>query len=480
MNCPTVPMAVAIGKEEPLQTIEQAEQASNKESAQSGEPTVSQRKTGREARSTRADRIKILAFGMTLVLLFGVGLLFFLRPRVSEEEKRTLTEFPKLTWDSFITGEYFSQISLWYADTYPARDLFISVNQSMKEIYGIKTMQIVQNPTTDKGEQPPTDQSPTGDPATPGNENDSVPVEQFDRVFVKGNRAFEIYTFSESASDRYAAVISLAAERMEGVTVYNAIVPLSYSVNLTEREQAQIHASDIGDAIAYMYGRMSDRVQRIEILSGFLSHKSEELYFRTDHHWTARGAYYAYVAFCEASGQTALPLSTWQKYEFEGFLGSLYRSAGEPSQLKKTPDTVEAWIPNSTNEMQTFLYDSREWTDQYPIVRKNTDAYYQSAGSKYLCFIAGDHPLIKIDNPLIEDGRKIIVVKESYGNAFVPFLVDQYDEVYVVDYRFFKNATGKTLPQLAAEVEADEVLFLNYIYATAESGKLAMLEGLIG
>ena len=448
---------------------------------QSGEQLLTEeRPSPPKAAPCRADRIKILAFGITLAILFGVGLLFFLRPKISEEEKRTLTEFPKLTWEGFVSGDYFSQISLWYADTYPGRDLFISLSQSMKELYGIKTMQIVQNPTVGTEEQAPTQSTPTNPSGTPGNEGDNAPVEQFDRVFIKGNRAFEIYTFSESASDRYAAVISRAAERMEGVTVYNAIVPLSYSVNLTEREQAQIKASNVEEAISYMYGRMSDGVQTIDLLPTLLSHKDEELYFRTDHHWTARGAYYAYVEFCKASGQTAMPLSTWQKYEFEGFLGSLYRSAGEPAQLKKTPDTVEAWIPNSTNEMETFLYDSRTWTSDYPIVRKNTDAYYQNANSKYLCFIAGDHPLIKIDNPQIENGRKIIVVKESYGNAFVPFLVDQYDEVYVVDYRYFKNATGKTLPQFAAEVGADEVLFLNYIYATAESGKLSLMEALIG
>ncbi len=428
----------------------------------------------------RTDRAKVCVFGVTLLLLFVIGLLIFLRPSVSEEEKRTLAEFPELTWDSFLSGEFFSGVSLWYADTFPFRDGLISVHQSIRELYGIRTVQIVQNPPS--GEQNPTDDLPGGEPpdVTPGNEEDDAPMERFDRVYVKGNRAFEIYSFNQATSDRYAAVINAAAQKMKDVQVYNAIVPLSYSVNLTERDQRQIGASDVGEAIDYMYGNMSEDVRKIELLSGLLSHKEEALYFRTDHHWTARGAYYAYVAFCEASGQEAKPLTSWEKYEFEGFLGSLYNAAGKPASLGREPDTVEAWIPNSTNEMETFVYDTKAWTEQYPIVRKNTDAYYQNAASKYSCFIAGDHPLIKIDNPEIENGRKIVVVKESYGNAFVPFLVDQYDEVYVVDYRYFKSATGKTLPDFVAEVGADEVLFLNYIYATAESGKVAFLEALIG
>ena len=71
-------------------------------------------------------------------------------------------------------------------------------------------------------------------------------------------------------------------------------------------------------------------------------------------------------------------------------------------------------------------------------------------------------------------------MKESYGNALTPFFADQYAKVCVVDYRFFRNATGKTLPQYAEEVGADEVLFLNYVYATAQSARLGNLEYLIG
>ena len=367
----------------------------------------------RDPRTQRKDAAKILIFTGLLLVFFVIGLLFFLRPSISEEEKRTLTEFPEFTWETFLSGEYFSQITTWYADTFPMRDGFISLNQAIKNLYGIRQMQIVQNPSVT-----PNDPST---PVTPGDENDTAAVEKFDKVFIKGNRAFEIYSFSEECSDRYAAVISLAAEKMPGVKVYNIIVPLSYSVNLTEREQQQIGASNIPDAIAYMYGKMSAGVNTISIYDTLVSHKSEELYFRTDHHWTARGAYYAYTVFCNATGQSALPLENWQKLTFDGFLGSLYRSAGEPSQLKNDPDVVEAWVPNSTNAMRTFEADKQAWTAQYPIIQKNPN-YYQAAGSKYNCFIAGDHPLIEITNPNPEttNGKTIILVKESYVPCIQP------------------------------------------------------------
>lgn len=440
----------------------------------SGDPGISP--------GTRKDAVKIYVFAAILLVLFVVGLLFFLRPSVSESEKRKLTEFPKLTWDSLISGEYFSQISTWYSDTFPGRETFISINQALKNIYGIRTMQIVQNPPSGDGNQ----NDPGGDdPLNPGDEGDSTPVERFDTVFVKGDRAFEIYKFSQTASDRYASIINSAAEKMNGVEVYNMIVPLSYSVNLTEREQQSIGASNVEDAISYMYGKMGDQVHKVEVLSGLLEHKDEYLYFRTDHHWTARGAYYAYEAFCRASGQEPLPLDGWQKVEFSGFLGTLYSSAGQPPALAQNPDTVEAWIPNSTNSMIT-LYNGGSGsnyheTSQFPIIQTNPN-YYQAAGSKYNTFIAGDHPLITIENPnpASTNGKSIVVVKESYGNAFVPFLVDQYETVYVVDYRYFKRATGQTLPEFVSEVGADQVLFLNYIYSTADSNRLNELQALVG
>ncbi len=425
-------------------------------------------------RQMKQSAPKIFLFSAVLFLFFVIGLLFFLRPSVSEEEKRALTEFPTFTWDSLLSGEYFAQIDKWYSDTFPMRDDFISLNQSIKGLYGIRKNQIVENPSVSPD---------NGIGQENGNTEleDNTPIEKFDKVYVKGNRIFEIYSFSEEASSRYASIISSAAEKLPNQKVYNMIVPLSYSVNLSEREQKQIGASNVEEAIRYMYGHMSDRVTTVELYPDLLAHKSEELYFRTDHHWTARGAYYAYAAYCRATGQAALPLENWQRITFEGFLGSLYRSAGNPSHLTNDPDTVEAWVPNSTNQMKTFLADSKAWTDAYPIVQKNPN-YYQAAGSKYNCFIAGDHPLIEITNPnpAATNGKTLILVKESYGNALTPFFVDQYAKVCVVDYRFFRNATGKTLPQYAEEVGADEVLFLNYVYATAQSARLGNLEYLIG
>lgn len=420
--------------------------------------------SGRE----KTDVAKILGFAGTLLVIALIGLLVFLRPSESQAENRKLTEFPSFTWADFVDGTYFSAITTWYADTFPGRDGLISIQQALENLYGVRTVRVVK-PTPSGGN--------TGGGATPGHD-DGTPVEKLGTMYIKGNQAFESYRYNESAAARYAEILNRAAEAMPNAKVYDLIVPLSYSVNLTEREQAQIDMSDAGESVSKMYAMMNASVGKVSVLPELLAHKDEYLYFRTDHHWTARGAYYAYRAFCAEAGLTPRELDSWKRMEFAGFLGTLYSGAGRPSALGDTPDTVEAWVPNGTNKMTVYPVKG-DATTQYPIIQTATDRYYTAAGSKYNCFIAGDNPLTVIENPEAERDEAIVVVKESFGNAFVPFLVDTYRTVYVVDYRTFRSKMGVTLPAFAAEKGASTVLFINNMTATSATERLSEMEGLL-
>ncbi len=445
-----------------------AEQKTAAEKSPVTEPPTEKRRmtlSGRE----KTDVAKILGFAGVLLVIGFVGLLFFLRPSESQAEKRKLTEFPAFTWADFLDGTYFSTVSTWYADTFPGRDGLISVQHALEELYGIRTVRVVK-PNTPSGGN-------TGGGATPGHDN-GTPVEKLGTMYIKGNQAFEAYRYNERAAARYAAILNRAAEAMPNAKVYDLIVPLSYSVNLTEREQAQFDLSDAGESVSKMYAMMNASVGKISVLPELLAHKDEYLYFRTDHHWTARGAYYAYRAFCAEAGLTPRELDSWKRMEFAGFLGTLYSEAGSPSSLGNTPDTVEAWIPSGTNKMTVYPVKG-DATTQYPVIQTATDRYYAAAGSKYNCFIAGDNPLSVIENPNAERDEAIVVVKESFGNAFVPFLVDTYRTVYVVDYRTFRAKMGVSLPAFVAEKGASTVLFLNNMTATSASERLSEMEGIL-
>lgn len=388
--------------------------------------------------------IKIILASAVMIILFVVGLAFFLRPSYSENEKRNLTPFPTFTIGSFLSGEYTSQISLWFSDTFPLRESMVSANFSVKELYGIRDEKVV---------------------ISDGVTDDGSDGEKIGGYYVKGNSAYELYVGDKTDSDRYIQVIN-EADRLLGskAQVYDVVIPLHYSFKISEREISKLGISDNKPIIDYIYSSLDSHIKTVDAFSSLMSHKDEYIYYRTDHHWTALGAYYTYVAFCEAKGIKPTPLENLTKYEFDGFLGTLYEKSERPSALSKDPDTVEAFVPSGTNKMTVHMQDGTV-SDEFEIVCTYTDRMYQNAASKYNCFIAGDNPLTEIHNTQKNDGSSVVIIKESYGNAFVPFLVDSYEYVYVIDYRYW---TG-SLNDFVNTNEVNDVIFLNVINATSGS-----------
>ena len=413
------------------------------------------------------DKIKIALFAGIVAIFFVIGLLFFLRPTVSDTEKRELTKFPAFTVESFASGEWTSQVSLWFADTFPIRELMISANSALEGIYGIRDEQVISGGNADDIPTRPVGGNIEFNPTDDGG------GEKVDGMYINGDTAYQLYAFNQQNSDSYVALINKFASQVKGkATVYDMIVPLHYQIALSRDTAAKYGASDCDAAINYMYSAMSGDVKTIDTLPYLAAHNNEYLYYRTDHHWTARGAYYAYEAFCHQKGITPTSLDSYQRLQFDGFLGTLYSEAKQPTAMKGNPDYVEAFVPMGTND--ATVYDSNgKKLAEYAVVYTKADKY--TAGNKYLTFIGGDQPLTEIHNPKISDGSSIVIVKESYGNAFVPFLVDSYEHVYVIDYRHW---SGK-LADFVIDNNIDDVLFLNVVNVTSTSARLNQMAAII-
>ena len=243
-------------------------------------------------------------------------------------------------------------------------------------------------------------------------------------------------------------------------------MPNSFGVNLDEDIQKNMNTSNQGEAINYIYKKLNKSIKTVETYNQLRNHNSEYLYFKTDHHWTALGAYYVYRSFCETKGIHPHELGNYKKKKFPDFLGSFYAYSNQSKALKKNPDTVEAYIPIATNKEKITPREGKPY--QYDII---SDANKFSSANKYLAFIGGDQPLIEINNPKLKDDSSCIIIKESYGNAFVPFLVDHYQYVYVVDYRYYTGDVAK----VAAKHTNTDIIFLNNTAATSvEKSKLML------
>lgn len=445
----------------------------------------------------------IILFAGVMLLGAFLGLLFFARPKTSEKEKRSLAKYPSFTMKTFLNGEYFSDVSTWYSDTYPFRDALVSADQKLKGLYGIesKTMMVgeekkadeipdindnteaVTETTTAATTEAATENTEAGatteattekvrevDPPDSKGMDEEIQNQIQQNLYVKGDAAYSVYYFGKENCTNYVAALNNVAAELKGqTTVYNILVPNNSGVMLSEDELSKLAGSDQEQAIDYYYSIESDDVKTVDTIKTLREHNDEYLYFRTDHHWTQLAAYYVYQNFCKVKGIEAHDLSYYDKKEFKNFLGTFYSTLGN-SNMEANPDTVDVYVPKGTNDMTFWDTDGKEWNWN---VIYDVDSWASS--SKYMTFIGGDRPMEVIENPQIKDGSSCVVLKESYGNCFVPFLVDHYQTVYVLDYRY----TTVNVLDFVKEKQADDLIIINNITIIGSTSVVDLISGLL-
>jgi len=239
---------------------------------------------------------------------------------------------------------------------------------------------------------------------------------------------------------------------LPSLQVYNLVIPLALEFEITEK-YSKLQKSN-RSAITNIYNALDSSVKKVWAIDELRKHRDEYIYFNTDHHWTSLGAYYAYRAFCTVANFTPVSLDTIPSRIKSGFLGSLYRLTRDPN-LKNNPDSVRYYIFNEP--IRFFISSSPALGNWIP-----SKMYAEGArdGNSYSVFIQGDLPIVKMET-LKNNGRRIAIIKESYGNAFAPFLTNHYEKVVVVDQRYY---TGDFVDMLQKE-KINELLVINNIFA---------------
>lgn len=291
------------------------------------------------------------------------------------------------------------------------------------------------------------------------------------KLFRVGDRAYEAVAYNENTAMKYAELIGEAAEALSGETkVYSLIIPTAYGIMLPEEAKEIVpNYVDTQAGISAVYAAMPENVTKVAIWDKLMDHRHDFIYFRTDHHWTARGAYLGYEAFCESKGITPIPLSEHRVVSFPGFLGSFYTESGGDEKLL-SEETVDAFYPVSDNVTLTVT-DENGKTEIRPVVADVND---MPASAKYMTFAGGNNPFSVLENAAVSDGSVLILVKESFGNPLPAFLCDHYSMIYIIDYRYW----DENIIDFAREVHADDLLFTNSVVAVntgSNVGFLAMI-----
>lgn len=408
-------------------------------------------------------------FFLLVLGFFGVISFTDVDPTVSETENRKLATKPEFSVSALMAGTYTEDFENYYADTFPLREVFMSLNSKISSAltqFSGKEDNVIINyekhdsdfvgEGIDVGINKEDKTEKTEEKAT---EKD-FHAEEKDAAFkgsilVSKDRGMEVFSGSDSMTSSYAELVNATASAMpDGVKFYSMVVPTAIEFYGTREFTKGSHSQEkyIGQA----YNKMDSSVTTIDAYKRLAKAADEYIYFRTDHHWTARGAYQAYLEFCDVTKQTPVKLEDLETGKIEGFVGSLYK-ASNAQVLKDNPDYVEYF--KTRVDVEGTVYEDSSMTDGYSffIVARSVNS-----SNKYLAFIGGDQPLEKIVTNN-KNGKKILVIKESYGNAFVPFICDNYEEVYVVDPR----QTNFDLPEFVKTQGIGEVLMINYSFAMA-------------
>ncbi len=424
-------------------------------------------------------------------VLFLLGILSLVQepPTVSAVEKRELAKMPEFSVDALLEGTYVREVELHYADVFPGRDYFVKLAAQMDEWKGVRFDDVRVYGTTPPQEEapPPRDLPPA--PEVPGvippvtSREESVPAEQAPAaaqhwqpddgavgekngaVFVYKEKGMSIFGGSFAMGEWYAQAVSRYAQTWgDRVQVYNAVVPTAIEFALPER-YASVSAPQKPN-IDHIYASLDLAVRPVDVYGQIAAHTGEYLYFNADHHWTGLGAYYAYRAFCSAAGLTPLELSDYETRRLDNFYGTMYSYTND---AKLASDYVDYYLMPVASE--AVRYDKGAPDTPLP---HSVWAEYAKSPNSYAVFLHGDFPLIKITTEA-GTGRKALMIKESFGNAFAPFLIPHYDEVYVVDQRYFE----KNLGQFVLDQQIDDVIFINNIFAANTSYHIECIEGML-
>ena len=189
----------------------------------------------------------------------------------------------------------------------------------------------------------------------------------------------------------------------------------------------------------HMFDACSDSVLVVNIYNILGEHAAERIFSRTDHHWAPRGAYYAAMKLCQVAGVPFEDLSHYDEHVIHGFVGTMASFSGE-NCVKKAPEDFFYYTPRDC-EYTTYYIQYK--TSKGQIIGENPEeegdyfkSYPDGSSGAYNTFMGGDSKITRVRTS-VDNGRRIIIFKDSFGNAIPGYLFFSFEEVHVIDFRFF-------------------------------------------
>jgi hypothetical protein len=243
-------------------------------------------------------------------------------------------------------------------------------------------------------------------------------------MFIYKGAAYSQSHYSKTYAPKFAELYDYYAKLFPNTRI--SVLPAPLATITIQDPEVLKKISDQGETLDKMEALIFGNVNFINTKNIYLAHADEYLYYKSDHHWTHRGAYYAYYEFARSLGMTPTPIDEFElKILTDKYIGSMYNYTGD-ERVKSFYDTVEAYIPT---KKCTMTIHGTEWGT----IRR--DFCIATNYKNYLAFLMGDNGYTVINVPENPQDMTILVIKDSYGNALVPYLTEHYGNIIVIDPR---------------------------------------------
>lgn len=432
----------------------------------------------------RFSKAYITLFGL-LFAAFAVVFNTLPRSTYSELEKRELAKFPALTVEGLADGSLTSGVSAWFSDSEPFRDDFMALSMLIKDAIRLETGEenITFHASIDSdSSEPQDDHSAEPSPAMPDSlrtatedpdyhvgADENAKIANAGIIIVGSGervRALMAYGGSGKGCTGYAQAANKYKETFPDVNIYCMVIPTAVEYYCPEKVRNRTRPQR--PTIDNVNSHLRPDVKAVDIYATLGAHAEEDIFLRTDHHWAPLGAYYAAEKFAEVAGVPFRPLSSYDRKVVHGYVGSMYGYSKDIA-IKKAPEDFVYYVPRDVT--YTTTYTNYAIDENYRVIgmgRPYKSAFFfrfkDGSGGAYCTFMGGDTKITCVRTST-KNGRRLIILKDSFGNAIPGYLFYSFEEIHVIDSRYFT----KNMVDYVQENGITDILFANNIFKAYSS-----------
>ena len=436
----------------------------------------------------RFSKTYLIIFGL-LFAAFVVVFNTFPRSTFSELEKRELAKFPELTTEKLINGSFTSEVSSWFSDSEPFRDRFMWLSMQVKDHIRLNTGE--ENVTFHAAEASPENNETMPDPEfveetiapeapeQPYNYENHVTADENAKIanagiIIVGSddkvRALMAYGGSAKGGTGYAKAANLYKDTFPSVNVYCMVIPTAVEFYCPEKVKSRTRPQR--PTIENVFRHLSPDVKPVDIYETLGEHADEDIFLRTDHHWAPLGAFYAAQKFAEVAGVPFHPLSDYDRKVVHRFVGNMY-GYSQDIAVKNAPEDFVYYVPRDVTYSTTYIDYTID--ENYRVIgmgRPHKGIFFHhfkdGSGAAYCTFMGSDTRITRVKTST-HNGRRVLILKDSFGNALPGYLFYSFEEVHVIDSRYFT----KNMVEYVKENQITDILFANNIFKAYSSGTYA-------